>query len=98
MELNIKNIRKKAQGLPLETIVIAVIVVVALVIIIGIFITGTDSTQEDTQNVKSNLIGCNKENPLLADKYSKVEVKNITEDCPKGFLRTVLPKCCGQKK
>ena len=98
MELNIRNIRKKAQGLPLETIVIAVIVIIVLVVIIGIFIGGTSDAGDDSKQIKNSLAGCNVQNPLIEEGSNptpevecNTDEKQVTATTKEGFV------CCVTK-
>lgn len=63
--MNLSNLHKKAQSLPLNTIVIAILVVIVLLIII---VTFTDSFTGSNDAI-SEASGCSETNPLVGLKY-----------------------------
>lgn len=58
----LKNI-KKGQGLPLNTIVIAILVVIVLLVIVVFFITNITRSDDGIRNVNNN---CKLENPIIS--------------------------------
>lgn len=69
--MNFSNLHKRAQSLPLNTIVIAILVVIVLLIII---VTFTDSFTDSNESL-NQASGCTETNPLVSVRYEN----------PKGF-------------
>ena len=63
--MNFKNLHKRAQSLPLNTIVIAILVVIVLLIII---VTFTDSFTGSNDSL-NDASGCSSTNPLVSLNY-----------------------------
>ena len=83
---------KKAQGLPLNTIVIALLVVVVLVVIILAFTTNIGGFNTQVNEVGGG--SCNAGNPAVAALYGSelnaadfVTNRNSTVGCEEGFSR-----------
>ena len=62
---------KKSQGLPLNTIVIALLVIIVLVMIIGYFVTGFGGAGEDINEVKSSMEDCSFSNSAISLVYDE---------------------------
>lgn len=80
---------KKAQGLPLNTIVIALLVVVVLVVLILAFTTNIGGFQRDVERAGAG--SCVPSNPVISSIYgSGAEVRgefSADNGCPAGFNR-----------
>lgn len=63
--MNFSNLHKRAQSLPLNTIVIAILVVIVLLIII---VTFTDSFTDSNDSL-NEASGCSLTNPLVSINY-----------------------------
>ena len=61
----------KAQGLPLNTIVIAILVVVVMVVMIVMFNGGTDDAKKDLNGMSDSFSGCSNGNTIYS-KYDNV--------------------------
>lgn len=91
-----KNIMKKAQGLPLNTIVIAILVIIVMLVIIVFFtskVGESGSTIDDTTNT---LTVCEESNPLIQPLLG--EGKSLNKQCqtPKNNEKSVpgIANCC----
>ena len=60
---NVASLRKKGQGLSLNTVVIAVIVIIVLLLLIAIFVLGIGDFEKNRNVTQS----CNKEPKHLTD-------------------------------
>lgn len=60
--MNNKNLHRKAQSLPLNTIVIAILVILVLLVIIVFFTSNVGESGETLNQVS----GCNLNNPVLS--------------------------------
>ena len=78
--MNFKNLHKRAQSLPLNTIVIAIMVVIVLLIII---VTFTDSFTGSNEQL-SQASGCTDTNPLVSVRYENPQSAPITNP-PNGY-------------
>ena len=100
---------KKSQGLPLNTIVIAILVIIVLVVIILFFTTNIFVAQDDINEVK----GCYEGNPILSNYKSvgeseKKSAEDSSEPCGNNKQKiSLIPRkkvgdkyvyCCGIKK
>lgn len=63
---------KKGQGLPLNTIILALIVIVVLVMIIVWFTTQFSQSTQSMGNTSDSISKCRDSNPALKGKYSEV--------------------------
>lgn len=82
--------RKKAQGIPMETVIIAILVLVVLVVIIAFFVGGTGSL---TQKMKQIFTGktAGTERPLAVDFCKQYcdqlsQETDMTPEAAKGTL------------
>ena len=57
---------KKSQGLPLNTIVLALLVIIVLVLLIGYFVTGIGKSSDNIEKTEKSVYQCDKSNPLLS--------------------------------
>lgn len=99
----------KAQGLPLNTIVIALLVIIVLVVIIVFF----SSSMIKNQDQINNLAGCSDANSALGVAGWK-DIESSDDNCPSGKTQiklvptsskkdtngvvTSVTLCCGVKK
>ncbi len=67
--MKVNNLYKKAQSLPLNTIVIAILVVIVLLVIIVAFTDNFTGTNEQI----GDAAGCSVTNPIVSVKYSEAE-------------------------
>jgi hypothetical protein len=85
--MNLSNLHKKAQALPLNTIVIAILVVIVLLIII---VTFTDSFT-GTSGTINEAAGCSETNPLVNIKYENPEWVNTGSEDSNQVKVTGVP-------
>ena len=94
----LKNI--KGQGLPLNTIVIAILVVIVMVVVIMMFNGGTKDAQKDMDNLGDGFSGCSIKNTLYS-MYDVVGALSPEECKTKGGTRLISSVekeseiCCG---
>ena len=96
--MNLKNLNKKAQSLPLNTIVIAILVVIVLLIIIVAFTDGFTGSNRQISEATS----CSSANPSLKDYKSIDEYSpdQCTGDLERIYTVQVEDKdkvCCAIK-
>lgn len=97
---------RKGQGLPLNTVVIAILVVLVLVILIVYFTTSMNKTGDDIEQNTQGVNACKVGSYIIpADKYSDVDdTKNADESCKDGWVRIYSAKtdegkiCCAELK
>lgn len=94
---------KKAQGLPLNTIVIAMLVIIVMVVIVVFFTKGIGDSGDKLEGASD----CSFSNPLIStDDYKSVKSEDSTgSGCGEGeksIATVILPKkngkaqiCCG---
>jgi Sec-independent protein translocase protein TatA len=68
---------KKGQGLPLNTIVIAILVIIVLLVIIVFFTTRVGETGESIDATTENFGQCNEDNPLFTGKTND-DIKRVS--------------------
>ncbi len=78
--MNFKNLHKRAQSLPLNTIVIAILVVIVLLIII---VTFTDSFTGSNDSL-NDASGCTETNPLVSVRYENPQ-KSVVGEQTNGY-------------
>jgi hypothetical protein len=76
-----KLVKRKAQSLPLNTIVIAILVIIVLVVIITFFVSNTAKTGEQLN--QNSVSGCDMSNPALKA-LGYTDVKSETVSVNKG--------------
>jgi len=98
----IKKLGKKAQGLPLNTIVIAILVIIVLLVIVVFFTTNIGkqgkTLGETTKGVTDN---CDRTNPILSN-YGKdkiIQDTNSEGKCSDESKFSKVPglNCCVSK-
>ena len=62
-------VTKKSQGLPLNTIVIALLVIIVLVVLIGYFITGFGKSANQTGDIQDRYSECDDANVAISSIY-----------------------------
>lgn len=103
---------KKAQGLPLNTVVLAILVILVLVIIIVYFTTNMSKTGDSLDENTKGVNGCERGSYIIPiDKYSDAKWNNPEENdeskknngCPSSYVRiysagknTAGEVCCAQ--
>jgi Tfp pilus assembly protein PilO len=98
--MDFSNLKKKAQSLPLSTIVIVILVVIVMIVILMFFFS-TSGEQTDTVN-KVSPSSCTPDNFLLSD-YSASDLKELEEDVDScaamGDWEPIVgvPGCCKRK-
>jgi len=105
MELN-KYFNKKGQGLPLNTIVIAMLVIIVLVVIILYFTTNMG--RAGSQMEENSITKCDNSNVALSTIYEEIAEANEKTGCtkPKERIGTVpawnksgtMKICCAERK
>lgn len=99
---------KKAQALPLNTIVIAILVIIVLLVIVVFFTSKIGETSE--QLGERSVVECSLDNPALAAlNYKSVNLEvPVNDECPYGEKISIIPSekdeegnvlriCCGTK-
>ena len=96
--MDILNKSRKAQGLPLNTIVIAILVIIVLLVIVVFFTTNVGKSGEQ---LDQNSVGqCSEDNPALATLgYTDYEEINEDETCEGALDETYraaigVANCC----
>ena len=83
-------VTKKSQGLPLNTIVIALLVIIVLVVLIGYFITGFGKSANQTGDIQNAYSKCHESNELISSVYD-LDKYEITKTQPnKDTLKDVI--------
>ncbi len=91
--------KKKGQGLPLQTIVIAILVIIVLLVIVVFFVAKMGNAGGDVDKTSNNLKDCNMNNPAINTIYSDVEEGDGDGNCDEGFSSIPgIPDCCGKPK
>lgn len=96
---------KKAQGLPLNTIVIALLVVVVLVVLIFAVVNNMGQSQSEIDEIRG-AGACNPDNNLVIAQFGSDAIVNGEEEtCQPGFGRVQgVPgngentACCAQRR
>jgi competence protein ComGC len=70
--MNINSLNKKAQGLPLNTIVIAILVIIVLLVIVVAFTSNFTKSNDQLGEVS----GCTLSNAALSINYRDVQTKS----------------------
>lgn len=103
--MKLQNLRK-AQGLPLNVIVIAVLVIIVMLVIIFIFTSQTGETSQTINDAQDGIGACKVGTLLIpSDKYDSVTLVEKTDDkaaCADGYSQIfgagVDNKICCAKK
>ena len=88
-EIKVKMVynTKKAQGLPLNTIVIALLVVVVLVVLIFAFVNNIGQSQSQLDEVREGS-ACTPDNNLVIAQFgANADVAGDNPTCEEGFRR-----------
>ena len=91
-------VTKKSQGLPLNTIVIALLVIIVLVVLIGYFITGFGKSANQTGDIQNAYSKCHESNELISSVYD-LDKYNLIESNQDGAINVVgIENCWVVKK
>ena len=92
----------KAQALPLNTIVIAILVVIVMVVMIVMFNGGTDDAKKDLNGMSDSFSGCSNSNTLYSkyDNVAEMTKAECRDDSIKGSVLMAATEdkdkiCCG---
>ncbi|MCB9370729.1 hypothetical protein H6501_03970 [Candidatus Woesearchaeota archaeon] len=73
--------QNKAQGLPLNTIVIALLVIIALVLIITFFVSKMNKSGGDFNNVREGSLSCEPGSTAISEEYARTIGVDTKEEC-----------------
>ncbi len=98
--MKIKKLNKKGQGLPLNTIVIAILVIIVLLVIIVFFTSKIGESGKTLDGVNNDYTSnCDKNtNPLLASYKNDENIFVVSTDdkgkCNSGSNKVIGLNCC----
>ena len=92
------NNKKKGQGLPLNTIIIAILVIIVMLVIVVFFTSRMITVGNETSSQTDNIRDCSPDNPALNVGYKNIA--NVEGDsCPDNSERIpIAPNCCGVRR